>query len=128
MYTKKTVLEVAPVFLKKVKRIEAMLFLYFVALMIVSLIERKIRMNMAKEKIEKLPILPQAMNTKKPTWNNIRYFYRNIHFSEIIRDGTRILSEVKGLSTLHKKVNSLLEVPEVIYENFNRRWWQFRAT
>jgi len=32
MYTKKTVLEVAPVFLKKEKRIEAMLFLYFVAL------------------------------------------------------------------------------------------------
>lgn len=127
MYTKKTVLEVAPVFLKKVKRIEAMLFLYFVALMIVSLIERKIRMNMAKEKIEKLPILPQGMNTKKPTWNNIRYFYRNIHFSEIIRDGTSILSEVKGLSTLHKKINRLLEVPEVVYETLNSRWWQFRA-
>jgi len=65
MYTKKTVLEVAPVFLKKEKRIEAMLFLYFVALMIVSLIERKIRMNMSREDIEKLPILPQGMNTKK---------------------------------------------------------------
>ena len=36
MYTKKTILEVAPVFLKKVRRIEAMLFLYFIALMIVS--------------------------------------------------------------------------------------------
>jgi len=128
MYTKKTVLEVAPVFLKKVKRIEAMLFLYFVALMIVSLIERKIRMNMAKEKIEKLPILPQGMNTKKPTWNNIRYFYRNIHFSEIIRDGTCILSEVKGLSSLHKKINTLLEVPEVVYGALNSRWWQFSST
>ena len=50
MYTKKTVLEVAPVFIKKENRIEAMLFLYFVALMIVSLIERKIRMNMARRK------------------------------------------------------------------------------
>jgi transposase len=64
IYTKKTVLEVAPVFLKKEKRIEAMLFLYFVALMIVSLIERKIRMNMAIEQVEKLPILPQGMNSK----------------------------------------------------------------
>jgi len=79
-----TVLEVAPVFLKKEKRIEAMLFLYFVALMIVSLIEREMRMNMAKEKIEKLPILPQGMNSKKPTWNNIRYFFRNVHY----KDGT----------------------------------------
>ncbi len=87
MYTKKTVLEVAPVFLKKKKRIEAMLFLYFVALMIVSLIERNIRRNMAREGIEKLPILPQGMNTSKPTWNNIRYFFRNIHYTEINKNG-----------------------------------------
>jgi hypothetical protein len=54
--------------------------------MIVSLIERKIRMNMGKEKIEKLPILPQGMNSKKSTWNNKRYFFHNVHYSEIIRD------------------------------------------
>jgi transposase len=53
MYTQKTVLEVAPVFIKNEHRIEAMLFLYFISLMIVSLIERKIRMNMTSEKIEK---------------------------------------------------------------------------
>ncbi|MFC1817390.1 hypothetical protein ACFL0M_16000 [Thermodesulfobacteriota bacterium] len=111
MYTQKTVLEVAPVFIKKEKRIEAMLFLYFVALMIVSLIERKIRMTMARENIEKLPILPQGMNSKKPTWNNIRYFFRNVHYSEIIRDGVCIQSIVKGLSDLHKQINRLLDVP-----------------
>jgi transposase len=95
MYTKKTILEMAPVFLKKEKRIEAMLFLYFVALMIVSPIERKIRMNMAKQNIERLPILPQGMNSKKPTWNNIRYFFRNVHLSEIIRDEVPIQTTVK---------------------------------
>jgi transposase len=128
MYTKKTVLEVAPVFLKKEKRIEAMLFLYFVALMIVSLIERKIRMNMAKANIEKLPILPQAMNTKKPTWNNIRYFFRNVIYSEIIRDGICIQSMVKGLSDLHKQINRLLEVPSSVYKNLQSSWWQFKWT
>jgi len=128
MYTKKTVLEVAPVFLKKEKRIEAMLFLYFVALMIVSLIERKIRMNMASENIEKLPILPQGMNSKKPTWNNIRYFFRNVHYSEIIRDGTCIQAMVKGLSVLHEHVNQLLEVPDSVYKNLQPGWWQFRKT
>ena len=128
MYTKKTVLEVAPVFLKKEKRIEAMLFLYFVALMIVSLIERKIRMNMAKEQIEKLPILPQGMNSKKPTWNNIRYFFRNIHYSEIIRNGSCIQAMVKGLSALHEQINWLLEVPDSVYKNLQPGWWQFRET
>ncbi len=128
MYTKKTVLQVAPVFLKKEKRIEAILFLYFVALMIVSLIERKIRMNMAKANIEKLPILPQAMNSKKPTWNNIRYFFRNVHYSEIIRDGVCIQSVVKGLSDLHKQINRLLDVPSSVYKNLQPSWWQFKYT
>jgi transposase len=126
MYTQKTVLQVAPVFLKKEKRIEAMLFLYFVALMIVSLIERKIRMNMAKESIEKLPILPQAMNTKKPTWNNIRYFYRNVHYSQIIRDKVCIQAVVKGLSALHDQINRLLEIPEWVYRNLQNGWWLFK--
>ena len=62
MYTKKSILDVAPVFLKKERRIEAVLLLYFFALIIVSLIERNIRLNMKKQKIEKLPILPQKKN------------------------------------------------------------------
>lgn len=128
MYTKKTVLQVAPVFLKKEKRIEAILFLYFVALMIVSLIERKIRMDMAKAHIEKLPILPQMMNAKKPTWNNIRYFFRNVHYSEIIQDGVCIQSMVKGLSDLHKQINRLLDVPSSVYKNLQPSWWQFKYT
>ena len=128
MYAKKTVLEVAPVFIKKVKRIEAILFLYFVALMIVSLIERKIRINMAKAKIAKLPIFPQAMNTKKPTWNNIRYFFRNVHYSQIIRDGLYIQSMVKGLNDLHEQINRLLEVPDSVYKNLQPDWWQFKCT
>jgi transposase len=125
MYTKKTVLEVAPVFLKKEKRIEAMLFLYFIALMIVSLIERKIRMNMDKQNIDKVPILPQRMNTGKPTWNNIRYFYRNVHFSQIIRDGICIQAAVKGLTSLHEQINWLLEIPDLVYNNLKDDWWKF---
>ena len=127
MYTKKTVLQVAPVFLKKEKRIEAILFLYFVALMIVSLIERKIRMNMVKANIEKLPILPQAMNSKKPTWNNIKYFFRNAHHSEILQDGVCIQAAVKGLGELHELVLRLLEVPDSAYRNLQGKWWQFRG-
>ena len=105
-----------------------MLFLYFIALMIVSLIERKIRMNMASEKIDKLPILPQGMNTKKPTWNNIRYFFRNIHYSQIFRDGVCIQAAVKGIGAMHELINRLLEIPEAVYKYLKNGWWQFKAT
>ena len=128
MYTKKSVLKVAPVFLKKEKRIEAMLFLYFIALMVVSLIERKVRMNMAMEKIKSLPILPQGMNTNNPTWNNLKYFYRNIHYSQIFRDGVCIQAVVKGLATLHERLNRLLEIPDSAYNNLPDDWWKFKGS
>ena len=128
MYTKKSILDVAPVFLKKESRIEAVLLLYFFALMIVSLIERNIRLNMTKQKIEKLAILPQKMNTKKPTWNNIRYFYRNIHLSVIIKNKVPIQADVQGFSELHKKICVLVEVPCSVYKNLHDGWWLFEGT
>jgi len=128
MYTKKSILDVAPVFLKKQRRIEAVLLLYFFALMIVSLIERNIRLNMTKQKIEKLPILPQKMNTKMPTWNNIRYFYRNIHLSVIIKNKAPIQADVQGFSELHKKICVLVEVPCSAYKNIYDGWWLFEGT
>jgi len=69
--TFKSVNQVAPVYLKKKTRIEAMLFLHFVALMVLSLMERNIRLSMIEQNIEQLPILPQGMNTKTPTWSNL---------------------------------------------------------
>ena len=125
MYTTKSILEVAPVFLKLPRRIEAMTFLYFVALMIIALMERNVRRNMASQSIDKLPILPQGMNTKKPTWNNLRYFFRNVYLSLVLQAGTIFQTEVKGLTELHYKVLELLEVPSTIYDQLRNRWWQF---
>ena len=51
--TLKSITEIAPVFLKLPHRIEAMLFLYFIALMVIALIEREIRKNMLEEAIQK---------------------------------------------------------------------------
>jgi transposase len=125
MYTAKSVLKVAPVFLESPKRIEAMLFLYFIALMIVGLIERNIRKNMRQEHIEKLPILPNNQKTKTPTWNNLNYFFRNVHLSIISQDENILSSSVKGLSAMHNKVLKLLEVPVSVYKNIKDQWWLF---
>ena len=57
-----------------------------------------------QKNIEKLPILLQGMNTKKPTWNNIRYFYRNVHYSQIIKNGICIQAVVKALGSLHEQI------------------------
>ena len=125
MYATKSILEVAPVFLKLPRRIEAITFLYFVALMIIALMERNIRKNMIIRSIDKLPILPQGMNTKKPTWNNLRYFFRNAHLSLIQQLDTVIQSTVKGITKLHYDVLKLLEIPSHIYIELKDGWWDF---
>ena len=125
MYTTKSILNVAPVFLKKPRRIEAITFLYFIALMIVSLMERNIRKNMAEQKVEKLPILPNGMNTKKPTWNNLNYFFRNVHLSLIEKQGSVIQTTLKGITALHETVLKLLGVSTSAYTTIKDQWWLF---
>ena len=128
MYTAKSILKVAPVFLKKTERIEAMTFLYFIALMIVSLMERNIRKNMAEQGVEKLPILPNGMNTKKPTWNNLNYFFRNVHLSLIEKQGSIIQTTLKGVTALHETVLKLLGVSTSAYSTIKDRWWLFNRS
>ena len=126
MYTTKSILNVAPVFLKKPKRIESITFLYFIALMIVSLMERNIRKNMAERKIEKLPILPNGMNTKHPTWNNINYFFRNVHLGHVQKQGQIIHTTLKGITQTHELVLQLLGVSPSIYAAIKDQWWLFQ--
>ena len=125
MYTAKSILKVAPVFLKTPKRIEAMLFLYFVALMIVGLIERNIRKSMKQENVGKLPILPSKMKTATPTWKNLTNFFRNVHLSIISRQELILSSSVNGVTDLHKHVLKLLKVPDNVYSNLRDNWWKF---
>ena len=115
--TTKSVLELAPVFLEKSARIEAITFLYFVALMVISLIEREVRKRMAEESIETLAILPQQMKTSRPTWNNLRYLFRNIHLSEIYIKEQLVKQTLKGLQEIHIEVLRLLGVPASAYYN-----------
>lgn len=128
MYTTKSILNVAPVFLKLPKRIEAMTFLYFIGLMIVSLIERNIRHNMIEEKIERLPILPNGMYTKTPTFNNIKYFFRNVHLSIINDTANVIRTTVKGVTKTHRLILTLLGVPDFTYLTLKDKWWNFQGT
>ena len=115
--TTKSVLEIAPVFLKKSSRIEAVMFLYFAALMVISLMERAIRKQMEEESIEKLPILPQKMKTARPTWNNLRYLFRNVHLSQIFIKERLAKQTLKGLHDVHFVVLRLLGIPPSVYLN-----------
>jgi transposase len=63
----KTDFEVAPVYLKEVSRIQALLCVYFLALLTESLLERELRRAMDRETIESLPLYPEGRKCRRPT-------------------------------------------------------------
>ena len=123
--THKSVLEVAPVFLKTPRRIEAMMFLYFIALMLVSLIERRIRLEMQEQEIESFPMRPAGMHTKKPTWRTIVDTFHGVHLATIEQSGEVIHTALKGMSALRRQILALLKVPIEAYTRLCDRWWEY---
>jgi transposase len=58
---------VAPVYLKEVSRIESLLCVYFMALLLQTLLERELRRTMAAGEITSLPLYPEARDCRRPT-------------------------------------------------------------
>jgi len=63
----KTDFEVAPVYLKSVHRIQALLCVYFFALLVEALLERELRQAMQRREIESLPLYPEGRACRWPT-------------------------------------------------------------
>ena len=63
----KTDFEVAPVYLKEVSRVQALLCVYFLALLTESLLERELRRAMERDAIESLPMYPEGRKCCRPT-------------------------------------------------------------
>ncbi|MFZ1963712.1 MAG: IS1634 family transposase, partial [Roseiarcus sp.] len=63
----KTDFEVAPVYLKAVHRIQALLCLYFFALLVEALLERQLRQAMHQGEIKALPMYPEGRACHWPT-------------------------------------------------------------
>jgi transposase len=111
----KTDYEVAPVYLKEVRRIQALLCLYFLALLVEALLERELRQAMEREKIENLPLYPEGRPCRCPTTRRL------IDVFEIVQRHTLRLGKrepvvlVTELSPLQRRLLKLLGVSATDY-------------
>jgi transposase len=107
----KSILQIAPVFLKKNQRIESLVFVYFMAQMIASLIERELRQAMVKSEIKSLPLLPEGRPTKAPTVSHVFDCFedRARHILYGSRTPLKIFSD--PMSDEQSQVLNLLNIP-----------------
>ena len=86
----KSVLDVRPVMLKNHLRIEAFLFLYFLALMTEALIERDIRARMRTLGIKKLPLYPEERPCAAPTTERLFELFADLRRHRLVDEAGRV--------------------------------------
>ena len=113
----KSAQNLAPVWLKNVSRIEAVLFLYFVALLVQALLEREVRKAMFREKVEQLPLYPEERECRAPSTERILDLFAPLQRQRLYRDGQllQIFEPERNLNDLHKKILDLLNLPTSIF-------------
>jgi transposase len=113
----KTQFQVAPVFLKSVHRVVALLTIYYLALLVQALLEREIRRGMRETGTDSLPLYPEDRECKAPTTRRIIDLFENIQLHELRtpRRGSPIRFPTE-LSALQRDVLRLLHVPETDYD------------
>jgi transposase len=113
----KTVHEIAPVFLKNEGRIEALFFLYWVALLVQALVERELRNAMKREDIREIPLYPEERRCRRPTTQQVLRLFSHVARHVVTRtDGTTETFEPQ-LTEIQAQILHLLQIPPQAFKN-----------
>jgi transposase len=104
----KTDFEVAPVYLKAVHRIQALLCVYFFALLAEALLERELRQAMQREEIEALPIYPEGRACRWPTARRVIDLFESVQRHTLVHGKRPAEALVTELTRLQRKLLKLL--------------------
>jgi transposase len=115
----KTDFAVAPVYLKSISRIQGLLAVYFLVLLVQTLLERELREAMAKAEVPSLPLYPEDRPCKRPTTHRIVELFETVQRHVVVdiadeeadgQEGNLEASQcmVTALTPLQRKIIRLL--------------------
>jgi len=104
----KTDFAAAPVYLKEVRRIQALLCLYFFALLVEALLEHELRRAMQREQIEALPIYPEGRPCCWPTARRLLDLFEPVQRHTLSRKQQPDEVIVTELTALQRRLLKLL--------------------
>jgi transposase len=106
---------IAPIFLKKPRRVVALLHVYFVAIMLSALLERQVRAAMSRQGLEKISILPEGRATATPTTPRILEHFAGVSW-HAFREGDRSIQFPVELKPVASLLLGLADVPRELYK------------
>jgi transposase len=109
----KTDFEVAPVYLKEASRIQALLCVYFLALLTESLLERELRRAMDQKAIASLPLYPEGRKCCRPTARIVIDLFQDVQRHWLRGDQQEPVVFTTQLSPLQGRILDLLGMPDI---------------
>jgi transposase len=107
----KTDFEVAPVYLKAVHRIQALLSVYFFALLVESLLERELREAMQRKGIDSLPLYPEGRACRWPTARRVLDLFEPIQRHTLTHGKCPSKVLITDLTRVQRRLLNLLGLP-----------------
>jgi transposase len=111
----KTDFVVAPVYLKDVSRIQALLCIYFFVLLVEALLERELRRAMEREGIESLPLYPEDRTCRRPSARRIIDIFEEVQRHRLVVDQEPPLELRTELTRLQRELLDVLGIPRSDY-------------
>jgi transposase len=106
----KTDFVVAPVYLKEVSRIQALLCVYFLALLVESLLERELRRAMEREGMASVPLYPEGRACRRPTARKVIDLFEDVQRHELSAGRRPAVVFTTKLSRLQRRILRLLKM------------------
>jgi transposase len=111
----KTAAEVVPVNYKTPERIEAFLFLYFIAITLHGLLERQVREAMKARGIRSIPLYPEERACRAPTADKLLGLFENLRRHRLFNNGQTVKTFWDPLTDVQRLVLDLLGISTTVY-------------
>jgi len=113
----KTDFAVAPVFLKNIDRIQALLCVYFIALLTQALLEREVRNQLEEDDDDALPLYPEGRDCKRPCARRIIDLFATVQRHELQLPDQSRQELVTTLTPLQRRLIRMLGASEAAYRS-----------
>ena len=108
----KSIHRATPLLFKKISRVEANMFLFFISLMVQALLERRVRQQIKQKKMLPLKLYPEDRDAPHPTTSQILKTFNGLS-SYIVTQNDRPIEHYRDeLNVTHRTVLKLLDMDE----------------
>jgi transposase len=106
----KNTLQVTPAFIHSIDRLEALLFLEYIAVTVHALVERELRNKMHDNNLEHIPLYPEGRDCRAPTAERVFEVFEHVQMHILMAGNKKIKTFYPNLISLQSQLLELLGV------------------